>query len=116
MVKLVELLTKEDLNKAWNESEEKPVLLFKQSTTCPISAQAFSQYNKYLEESDLDIGAFFVKVRETREVSNEIAEVTGIEHQSPQIFLIKNKEVVWNTSHSKITIKSIDEALKAEVN
>lgn len=113
MVKLTELLTEEDLDKVWSESQDKPVLLFKQSTTCPISANAFNQYNQYLEASDLDLGAFFVKVRETREVSNKIAEETGIQHQSPQIFLIKNKEVVWNTSHSKITTKSIDQAINS---
>ncbi|HLR51379.1 MAG TPA: bacillithiol system redox-active protein YtxJ [Candidatus Avamphibacillus sp.] len=111
MVNLNELLTKEDLEKAMEMSDEKLVLLFKQSTTCPISADAFHQYNEYLDETDEDLGAYFVKVRETREVSNQIAEDTGIQHQSPQIFLIKNKEVLWNTSHSDITVEHIEQAV-----
>jgi len=111
MVKLNELLTREDLEKAEDMSSEKPVLLFKQSTTCPISADAFEQYNSYLEKTDEDIDAYFVKVRETREVSNQIAEDTGIQHQSPQIFLMKNKEVLWHTSHSDITAEHIEEAV-----
>ncbi|MBU5466814.1 bacillithiol system redox-active protein YtxJ [Virgibacillus sp. MSJ-26] len=114
MAQLTELLTKEDLEKAWDMSKEKPVLLFKQSTTCPISAEAFKQYNAFIDETDLDVGTYFVKVRETRELSNQIAEETGIQHQSPQIFLVKDKQVLWNTSHSSITQGAIKEALTNE--
>ncbi|MNV97138.1 hypothetical protein D3C71_1922260 [compost metagenome] len=44
-----------------------------------------------------------VKVIESRPVSNQIAEDTGVKHASPQILYIKNKETVWNTSHWAIT-------------
>lgn len=115
MDQLVELLTKEDLNKVWKVSKSKPVLLFKQSTTCPISAKAFKQYHQFIDETDLDIDFYFVKVRETRDVSNQIAEDTGIEHQSPQIFLIKDEHVLWNTSHSNITREAIQEALASKL-
>src|SRR5699024_1187827 len=115
MDQLVELLTKEDLNKVWKVSKSKPVLLFKQSTTCPISAKAFKQYHQFIDETDLDIDFYFVKVRETRDVSNQIAEDTGIEHQSPQIFLIKDEQVLWNTSHSNITREAIQEALASKL-
>lgn len=114
MEQLTELLTKEDLDKVWDMSQEKPVLLFKQSTTCPVSAEAFNQFNAFVDETDLDVGTYFVKVRETREVSNRIAEETGVQHQSPQIFLIKGKEVLWHTSHSHITQEAIKEALANE--
>jgi len=109
---LKELLELDDLNEVWEASEKKPVLLFKQSTTCPISANAFSEFNNFLEDNDAaDVEAFFVKVRETRPVSNQIAEDLGIQHQSPQIFIVKDKEAVWNASHNKITVDSIKEAL-----
>lgn len=111
MVKRHELLTKEDLEEAKTMSKEKLVLLFKQSTTCPISAKAFEQYNEYLEKTDQDLGAYFVKVRETREVSDQIAKDTGIQHQSPQIFLLKDEDVLWHTSHSNITVESIEAAV-----
>lgn len=108
---LKELLELEDLNEVWEASEEKPVLLFKQSTTCPISANAFSEFNDFLDNDDSDMDAFYVKVRETRPVSNQIADDLGIQHQSPQIFVVKNKQAVWNASHNKITVDSIKEAL-----
>lgn len=111
MTQLKELLEIEDLNTVWELSKEKPVLLFKKSTTCPISAASFEQFQSFLNESNEDIGSFFVKVRETRPVSNKIAEKLNIEHQSPQILLIKDGESKWDVSHTKITVKSITEAL-----
>lgn len=112
MPQLKEILTGEEFSQAWNNSTNKAVLLFKQSTTCPISAGAFMRFNTFLKSTTEDIEAYFVKVRETREVSNQIAEETGVQHQSPQILLVKNKEVLWNASHAKITEESIEAALK----
>lgn len=111
MNELQELLEIEDLEKVWEASTEKPVLLFKQSTTCPISAKAFSEFQIFLKDNEVDVAPYFVKVRETREVSNQIAEDLETEHQSPQILLVKDKAPVWNASHNNITVNSITEAL-----
>lgn len=112
MSELVELHTKDDLQNVWETSTEKPVFLFKQSTTCPVSAAAFDQFKTYVNENkaDGDIAFYFVKVRETREVSNQIEADTKIKHESPQVFFIKNKEVLWNTSHLRIKQSSLEEA------
>lgn len=115
MTELKELLQVEDLEEVWAASEKKPTLLFKQSTTCPVSAEAFEQFNKFLQGNEADIAAYFVKVRESRPVSNAIAEELNVVHQSPQIMLLKNKEAVWHTSHFKITAESIQEALANHV-
>ncbi|WP_174615512.1 bacillithiol system redox-active protein YtxJ [Virgibacillus ihumii] len=95
----------------WEESTEKPVLLFKHSTTCPISAGAFKEYNAFLDSAEDNLDGYMVKVIESRDISNEIADKTSVKHESPQIFLIKDKEVLWNTSHSKITVDAIKDAL-----
>lgn len=110
MSHLVELHTKDDLQRVWETSTENPVFLFKQSTTCPVSTAAFEQFNKFIDEADADIAFYFVKVRETREVSNQIEADTNIKHESPQIFFIKNKDVLWNTSHLRIKQESVEEA------
>ncbi len=112
MVQLTELHEVEELEKVWSDSEGKPVLLFKQSTTCPISAEAFDQFQSFLKESDADIIPYFVKVRETREVSNQIMEDLGVRHQSPQILLVKDRKSVWDASHMSITSFNIKEALE----
>lgn len=112
MTELKELLELSDLEEVWTTSNDTPVLLFKQSTTCPISAEAFEQFQQFLRESEVDIAAYYVKVRESRPVSNKIEEELCVQHQSPQIFLVKNKKAVWNTSHMDITKENIEEAIK----
>src|SRR5690625_6891537 len=72
MAPLQELLTSDDLEKVWEESTQHPAFIFKLSTTCPVSADAFDQYHTFIEGKENEIAAFFVKVRETRDVSNQI--------------------------------------------
>ncbi len=112
MIELEELQSNEELEQVWEKSQQKPVLLFKHSTTCPISAGAFEQYQSFLESSDDNLDGYIVKVIESKDISNQIAAETNVKHESPQIFLIKNKEVLWHTSHSKITADSITRELK----
>lgn len=112
MAQLVELLELEDLEQVWETSEEKPTFVFKQSTTCPLSATAFEVFHDFLNKNTEDIGAYYVKVRETRPVSNKIEEELGIMHQSPQVILVRNKEAVWDASHMMIKLESIEAALK----
>jgi bacillithiol system protein YtxJ len=112
MSQIKELLTEEDLAQVWEKSTKKPVYLFKLSTTCPISADAFTEFETFIGSNEEDVEPYFVKVRETREISNKIAEEAEIKHQSPQVLLIKDKEVLWNASHRQITEQSLGEALK----
>jgi bacillithiol system protein YtxJ len=84
-------------------------LLFKHSTTCPISAKAHEEFQAYAQGADTP--AAIVHVIEDRPVSNQIAEDFGIKHESPQIFLLDGGEVRWNTSHWKITRDAIKEAV-----
>jgi bacillithiol system protein YtxJ len=100
----------EDLNQFAQQSGK--LLLFKHSTTCPISAKAHEEFQAFMRDSDTP--AAIVHVIEDRPVSNHIAEAFGIKHESPQIFMLEGGEVKWNTSHWKITQASIKEALTNE--
>jgi bacillithiol system protein YtxJ len=91
-------------------SEERPVLLFKHSTTCPISAHA------HREMSRLDAGAAqsvsLVVVQTARPVSNEIAARTGVRHESPQAILLRRGKPVWTASHYDITAAEVERAVR----
>lgn len=113
MTVLKELVDVEDLEEVWETSKKKPTLVFKHSTTCPVSADAFEQFQQFLSENKEDLGAYFVKVRESRPVSNAIAEELGVVHQSPQIILVNSHEAKWDTSHFNITVEAITDALKS---
>lgn len=109
---ITELVAVEEVEKVLEKTNETPAFIFKHSTTCPVSAQSFEQFKSYVETDATPYDTYVVKVRETREVSNELAEELNIEHESPQIFLVKNEEAVWHTSHQDITIENIIQAVE----
>jgi bacillithiol system protein YtxJ len=107
----MELQTNEDWKKLYQTTGDKPLLLIKHSTTCPISAEAYKEFQTYEKSAPNEATYALVKVIEQRPVSNVIAEDTGIKHESPQCLLIRNKKVVWSDSHWSITQKSLQKAM-----
>ncbi|MCD1257514.1 bacillithiol system redox-active protein YtxJ [Paenibacillus athensensis] len=107
-----ELTSLEEWQQVLERSSEKPAVVLKHSTTCPVSANALEEYEEYLAGKPNEaLDYYMVKVIETRPVSNQIAEDLGIKHASPQILYFKNKEAVWNTSHWSVTSKHISAVL-----
>ena len=98
---LTELKQWEEL---WENSGEKPVVVFKHSTTCPVSANALSEFEAYLADKPNEAADYvLVKVIESRPISNRIAEDTGVKHESPQIIWIADKAKQWTASHWSVT-------------
>lgn len=114
MINWNEINSLEQWNEVFDRSNEKPLFVFKHSTTCPISADALQQFQQYLEsEPNKEIDYVLVKVIEARPVSNQIAADIRVKHESPQAIIIDKKQAKWNASHWKITNKSIKEAIEA---
>ncbi|MGB2871894.1 bacillithiol system redox-active protein YtxJ [Psychrobacillus psychrotolerans] len=99
-----EITTVNQWQNIFDESKDKAILVFKHSTTCPVSAHAYGEFTAFSNS----IESYLVKVIENRAVSNEISKDLGIQHESPQAFVIANSDVVWNASHWKITKKELD--------
>lgn len=107
-----EITTIEEWNQNLEQSGNRPIVILKHSTTCPVSASALEEYETYIQsESSADMEYLMVKVIESRPVSNQIAEDLDLKHASPQIIWVKDKEKVWNTSHWSITNKHISAVL-----
>ena len=107
----IELTSSEQLNQAIEASTEHPVILFKHSTRCSISSMAKSRFESNWNTELSNISIYYLDLIANRHISNEIAELTGIEHQSPQAIVLKNKEVIYDASHSEISAKSIENLL-----
>lgn len=110
---LKELLTIEELNQALDSSKDRPVLLFKHSLTCPISARAYREFRSYLENAHPSVSYRLIVVQNAQPVSNEAARRLGVDHESPQALLVQNSEEVWNASHFQITASTLTDAIKA---
>ncbi len=83
------------------KSNEQPVVIFKHSTTCPISMGVYHE----ISNADADIN--LIVVQNSRNLSNAIAEQTGIRHESPQAFVFKNGKAVYHASHYDITASDV---------
>jgi bacillithiol system protein YtxJ len=110
---LNKLLTLEDLERALAESTHRPVLLFKHSLTCPISARALRELESYLERADPRLSANLIIVQEARPVSDEVAIRLGLKHESPQAILLRDGRPLWKASHMEITAARLEQAISS---
>jgi len=98
------------LEELFERSHEGPVLLFKHSNACPISARAYSQ----MEGVELPVS--IVVVQQGRELSREIEQRTGVRHETPQALVLRDGRAVWNASHFDVTAQAVTQAVRnAEV-
>lgn len=97
----IKLESNERLAELFEESNRRPVILFKHSVTCPISTNVFEDVSRINGQINL------VVVQTARAVSNEIAEKTGIRHESPQAIILRDEKVVYHASHYDITAEDI---------
>jgi len=85
---------------------EKGVAIFKHSTRCSISSVAKMR----LESSwpfDDQLPAYYLDLIQHRSVSNEIAAKFNVQHESPQLLVIKNGDCIYHASHMSISGKAI---------
>jgi len=107
-MKWIELNSLSDLETVLTASHENPVAIFKHSTRCSVSFMAKKTVERFW---DLDIDAYYLDLIAHRDVSNAIAQKLSIEHQSPQMILIKEGKAIYNASHSSIDVDSMAELL-----
>ncbi|MDG0811306.1 bacillithiol system redox-active protein YtxJ [Cohnella rhizosphaerae] len=99
-----EISTIDEWNALLAKSAERGQVILKHSTTCPVSANALSEYEAYLKAApNPDVDYTLVKVIESRPVSNQIAEDLNVKHESPQIIYVKDKAKYWSATHWAVT-------------
>lgn len=88
-------------------SDLQPQIIFKDSTTCGISAHAKERliHNFDLLEGKADFN--YLDLLSYRSISNLIAQELQVTHQSPQIIVLKHKRVVHSVSHHAIQAADI---------
>ena len=93
-------------------SREQPVLIFKHSTTCSISAAAKNKLERQWADSGLDLPIYYLDLLRFRPLSALIAEQFGIRHESPQLLLIQDGECTFDASHMGIRLSDVKQAVK----
>ena len=102
----------DDLHQIVEDSKQKPIVLFKHSTRCGTSLHAKHRLESEwdFEEGELDF--YYLDLLQHRDISNGIADQFNVVHQSPQIIILKNEQVVYHISHNAISVDRIKEVIK----
>ncbi|PYS74654.1 MAG: bacillithiol system redox-active protein YtxJ [Acidobacteria bacterium] len=100
------LVDKDTFENLISISRERPVVVFKHSNACPISSRAYREMEQ-LENVNL------IEVQTARELSREVANLTGVQHETPQVIVLRDGKAVWNASHFDVSAGAVTKALEA---
>jgi bacillithiol system protein YtxJ len=107
----ITLQSEAQLDEIRQRSAIRPQLIFKHSSRCSASALVKGRLERAKQPETIDF--YFLDLIRNRPVSNRIAEDFFVEHESPQVLLIRNGECVYDESHMGITMDEIVDASAA---
>lgn len=103
----IDLTSNEQLDSIVLNSAQKPQLIFKHSTRCSISSVIKNRLQKSFPKPGIDF--YYLDLLQFRSLSNLVAERFHVQHESPQVLLIKNGECIYEESHNGIHMDEIEE-------
>ena len=98
-----------DIDRLVHESATVPVVVFKHSNQCNLSASAYTKLSELQSESDPAV--YQITVQEARAVSNYVESHFGIRHESPQIIILSNGKPVFHASHRRVSAETVRSAI-----
>ncbi len=99
------------LDEIIDTSHSRPVVVFKHSVRCGISAMVKYQLEKGWDFQEDELDFYYLDIFQFRNISNEIRDRFNIVHQSPQIIIFNKGEVIYHTSHHMISLDIIREQI-----
>jgi len=111
----------DELHRLIDESQSRPVLLFKHSHSCGVSMEALDELVSHLNDRGPERSArcdsrppqyAMVTVQTHRAVSNAVVQRLGVRHETPQALLIRDGRVVWSASHFRVTAAAVEDAIR----
>ncbi len=112
MINWTELTEEAQVENIHEESRKHPVLIFKHSTRCSISRTALDRLERNWRSEDVaSLKTYYLDLLSHRNVSNQIANEFGVEHESPQVLIVKDGKPMHVRSHLSIGFDEISRAL-----
>jgi bacillithiol system protein YtxJ len=102
----------EQLEQIKDRSIHHPVLIFKHSTRCAISRTVLDRLERRWDSEEMhEVSPFFLDLIRHREVSNLVATEFQVNHESPQVLIIRNGQAVYDASHVGINYEELGQAI-----
>ena len=92
-------------------SKSETILVFKHSTRCGISSMVIKRFENLFDSSMNNIKVYYLDLLNFRAISDEVGYSFQVQHQSPQLLIIRNEVAVLNISHYDITTVNIQKYL-----
>lgn len=83
-------------------SHSRPQVIFKHSTSCGTSRMVKLNFESDFSRIPNDMDFHYLDLFSYRPVSNAVSDIFRIKHESPQLIVVKNGEVVAHASHDRI--------------
>ncbi|KRO87679.1 MAG: bacillithiol system redox-active protein YtxJ [Bacteroidetes bacterium] len=84
------------------------IVIFKHSPRCVVSKIVFTRFEFAFHEN-LNIQKYiYIDVIKTKELSKNISNKYSVYHESPQLILLKDDEVLHHSSHSDIKFSNLN--------
>jgi bacillithiol system protein YtxJ len=99
----IQLESTEQLNQI--KQQQGYSLIFKHSTRCSISMMAKRRFELDWEDLPADMPLYFLDLIRYRDISNQVAQIFQVHHESPQLLLIKDGECILDQSHGAISVE-----------
>ncbi|MEM9887521.1 MAG: bacillithiol system redox-active protein YtxJ [Bacteroidota bacterium] len=107
----IDLSTPKQIQDIQEKSSAVPCLIYKHSTTCSISMMARMRLERAWAFEKEEVLPYFLNVLDYRSLSDAVSDTFHIEHESPQILLIRDGSCVHQASHFDIDLKAVQAVL-----
>lgn len=105
-----DLTTEAGIQAILDQSQTRPQLIFKHSTTCGTSAHVFHDLRRSEAELAAAMDLHYLDLLAFRPVSNAVAAQLGVVHQSPQAIVVSKGKVVAAASHFSVRAGALVQA------
>ena len=89
-------------------STEQTIAVFKHSTRCSISSMV---KNRVERDWTSDHAVYYLDLIAHRNISNLIAQISGVQHESPQMIVFKEGKPIYDASHTSISASEVIDLL-----
>lgn len=111
---LIALQRMDELDALMGPDNRQPIVLFKHSHTCGVSAEALDELHEHLRRKPRDARYAVITVQTHRALSTAVAQRFGVRHETPQVLLIRDGRVVWSATHFRVTAAAVSAALASD--
>ena len=108
----VQLESEDAVEEVFAASGGRIQLILKHSQSCAVSFFAKQNLDSVPLEEWPEMDRSMVEVVRFRPISQYIAQKTSVRHESPQVLVIANGEVIFHASHSEVNKVNIQQAYK----